>query len=187
MTSKIVLTPSILRKALRYNPDTGDLWWRTRSADMFTCGKRSKTAKMRNFNGRFAGRIALNPLNSKGYKHGTVLGVKVLAHRVAYALFHNAWPFNDIDHINGIRTDNRISNLRDVSRSENLKNSKVNTRNTTGIIGVYRDNIGCRWYSQISDCGKNKHLGYFDSIFEAACARKSAEIKYGYHPNHGRI
>lgn len=87
---------------------------------------------------------------------------------------------HEIDHINGNKADNRIENLRLVSRAENAKNLKLQSRNTSGVSGViymnnkYRVTIGA------------KYLGYFDTIDEAIRARKSAEERNGYHVNHGR-
>ena len=101
-------------------------------------------------------------------------------------MHHGAWPKKGIDHINGITDDNRISNLRDVSQSDNMRNMTTPCRNTSGRIGVYWFARDCKWQAQIRADGKTKHLGYFDDINDAIAARKAAEIEYGYHENHGR-
>ena len=93
---------------------------------------------------------------------------------------------NYIDHINGIRNDNRPENLRSVSISENNKNVSKSTRNTSGVVEVYYyANIG-KWRADIKYDNKYKHLGCFDKFEDAVLARKKAEIEYGFHENHGR-
>ncbi|PXW23378.1 HNH endonuclease signature motif containing protein [Paraburkholderia caballeronis] len=103
------------------------------------------------------------------------------AHRLVWQMMVGPIPAgNEIDHINGDKADNRIENLRIVSRAENAKNLSLQTRNKTGVPGVafinnhYRVTIG------------SEYLGYFDSLDEAVQIRKSAEARLGYHANHGR-
>ena len=105
------------------------------------------------------------------------------AHRLAWLYVYGVWPINDIDHINHVRSDNRIENLRDVTRSENLRNCSQSRG--VGVLGV-------NWYkpygmyrARIRSNNKEVNLGYFNDKFEAICARKSAQNKYGYHANHG--
>lgn len=105
-------------------------------------------------------------------------------HRAVWAMFYNYWPI-EIDHINGDRQDNRIENLREVTRSENLRNARRRCTNVSGVTGVSWDTKLSRWVAVIQTT-YNKYLGSFDSFEEAVAARKAAEIKYGYHPNHGR-
>jgi len=99
---------------------------------------------------------------------------------------HDEWPQDEIDHINGIRTDNRLVNLRSVTHRENQKNIKRSTCNTSGRVGVRWEGHRSKWRSAIKVDGREKHLGSFDSFAEASAARKAAEIKYGFHKNHGR-
>ena len=105
------------------------------------------------------------------------------AHRVIWLIVTGEWP-DRIDHINGDRSDNRFKNLRSVNSSDNSKNQKKSAKNTTGIMGLYRQSK--KWRVRIKANGKFISLGYFDNYFEACCVRKSAEVKYGYHANHGR-
>jgi hypothetical protein len=91
-----------------------------------------------------------------------------------------------IDHINGKRDDNRLSNLRVVSHRENALNSKLRITNKSGVTGVSWHKQRDMWRSDIKNEGKQITLGHFDDWFEAVCCRMSANNLYGYHPNHGR-
>jgi hypothetical protein len=90
-----------------------------------------------------------------------------------------------IDHLNHVRHDNRMINLRETDSHGNSRNQSKPSHNTSGVVGVSLSNrIGrneTRWEVRI--CGK--FLGYFDNFFEAVCKRKSAELQFGFHPNHG--
>ena len=109
-----------------------------------------------------------------------------LAHRIAWLFHYGAWPAGEIDHINGIRDDNRIINLRDVTHMENRRNSKRSVNNTSGVTGVSWYKKTGMWSSRIRVDGKWKFLGYFDDFNEAVKTRRSAEREHGFHLNHGR-
>ena len=70
---------------------------------------------------------------------------KYRAHRVAWAIHHGSWPDGEIDHINGVRDDNRIENLRCVSRHENKKNTAIPSHNTSGVVGVTWHKPSRKW------------------------------------------
>lgn len=91
----------------------------------------------------------------------------------------------EIDHINHIRDDNRIENLRLVRKKDNQKNLSKNKRNKTGLTGVTITKDGL-YYAQIGVLGKTFCIGYFKTMFDAACARRSKENELKYHFNHGR-
>ena len=110
-----------------------------------------------------------------------------LSHRLAWFLYHKKWPEHDIDHINHDGCDNRIVNLRDVSRLENLRNSRRSKRNKSGVTGVCFHKVAKKWCAQIAVNGVVIYLGLYDKIEDAAAARLQAEKKHGFHPNHGRI
>jgi len=103
-----------------------------------------------------------------------------------WALAYRAWPSKQIDHINGNRTDNSLQNLRLVSNSDNHKNQKMPSTNTSGIVGVRVDKRTGAWVSDIFDAGKRIYVGTFSTKEEAVAARKEAERRLGYHANHGR-
>lgn len=183
--SKDLPNPDLLRQVLRYEPETGKLYWKERSVDMFTDGKQTAEHNCASWNNRFANKEAFTAFDSYGYKHGKIFGRKHKAHRVIWAIVHDEWPDN-IDHINGICDDNRIENLRSVSHAENLRNQKRPSTNTSGVVGVHWANREKKWNAYISIDRCRKSLGYFTYFDEAVAARKKAEIKHGFHHNHGR-
>ena len=179
-------SPELLRKILRYEPDTGKLFWRERSVDMFADSKHNAELACSAWNSRFAGKDALTAFNCNGYKTGSILNRCYLAHRIIWAMVYDEWPEN-IDHINGVRDDNRIQNLRSVSRSENNRNKKRQSNNASGVCGVNWHKQHSKWRAYIKADGKVKNLGYFTDFDDAVAARKEAEAEYGYHENHGRV
>lgn len=140
----------------------------------------------KSWNKRWAEKEAFTADHGKGYRCGRFNGKPLFAHRVIWAIVHGHWPEQDIDHINGIRSDNRLSNLRSVSRSENMRNKMRPPNNTSGFIGVSWDKKSGKWFAQIQVCGKNNSLGHFSDKSEAVKARKRAEQEFGFHINHGR-
>lgn len=108
------------------------------------------------------------------------------AHRLAWLYVYGKWPDGEIDHINGIHDDNRICNLRDVTKTGNARNRRLRADNTHGAPGVYLNRETGRWYAQCCHGGKNRHLGSFPDFESAAAARRKFQIEHGYHENHGR-
>ena len=173
-----------LRKLISYDPETGALTWRPRPSSLFSSDKQSAEHNAAIWNGRRAGSPAMPTLTEFGHQYGSVLGKKVKAHRVAWAIYHGRWPTDQIDHINGDPADNRIENLREVSQCENMRNQRRSSRNTSGAIGV-RWESG-KWRAQMSLKSGRLNLGRFSNFEDAVAARKAAEAKYGFHENHGR-
>lgn len=105
------------------------------------------------------------------------------AHRVVWLYVHGQWPNGDIDHINGIKHDNRPSNLRDVTRSENLQNQKVRKNNKVGFKGVWLHKQTGRFAAVIESNGKRYYIGCFETPEEAANAysEKAKEV-HKYNP-----
>jgi hypothetical protein len=166
---RILEPPSIdwLKTQLSYDPETGELRWLVMNQ-----GRRSK--------------VGSNNPDGYVYVGVTVEGVChfMKRSRLAFALTVGRWP-TIIDHINGDRTDDRWCNLREVNGSENQKNRRLETDNTWGIHGLVRRPSG-KWEAAIRHSGAYLYLGRYSDFFEAVCARKSAELKYGFHENHGR-
>ena len=113
------LTAEVARELLYYFPETGELRWKRRSEQYFPEGKHTAATCAKRGNTKFAGKLAFITIKPLGYRYGSIFGRKYYAHRLVWLLHYGHWPQFHVDHINGIRTDNRIENLRDVSRSEN--------------------------------------------------------------------
>lgn len=183
MATKPIPTPDLLRQLLRYEPETGKLFWLERSPSLFQDSYRTADGCAANWNSRWAGKEAFTSRMAAGHLQGRIDYRAYLAHRVAWAIFYGEWPKGEIDHINHDGADNRIENLRDVSHAENLRNQSLRQNNSSGVTGVAR--IGDVWYARIKQGGKLIHLGYFELFEDAVTARKDAEVRLGYHPNHG--
>ena len=151
-----MVTQDRLKQAVEYNPYTGEFFRKT-SAGGFKVGS-------------LAGSI-----NTKtGYRYISVDSRYYLAHRLAWLYYYGVWPSGSIDHINHIRDDNRIENLRDVSAAANNLNLGLANNNTSGHSGVVWDKNRSLWVATLKLGGKNIHLGRFPSMEEAAAARKGA-------------
>jgi hypothetical protein len=173
---------------LKYDSETGKLYWLPRTPDMFpaeTAFSGGQEAKAKNWNSRYAGKEAFTSVQNCGYVQGGILGRGYLAHRVAWLLVTGAWPKNQIDHINGDRTDNRIANLREVSNAENARNMSISSRNKSGVPGVFWDTKRGKWVANIGENSRTRHLGSFDDFNLAVEAREKAMTAKGFHPNHG--
>lgn len=171
------ITPDFLRSRLRYEPDTGRLFWKPRTAEHFEGGLVSAQTKANRFNGHFAGREAFTA-KSDGYHIGNLGGQMLKAHRVAWAIYYGEWPQNHIDHINRDRGDNRIANLRDATRHENNRNFPSAKGSSSRFVGVHRKRN--KWCAQIKIDGKSTHIGTFDTEAEAANAyREKAKSVWG--------
>lgn len=122
-------------------------------------------------------------INHDGYTRIKLCGNYYMAHRIIWTLVYGNWPKDSIDHIDGNPSNNIPSNLRVVNHKTNCKNRKLYKNNNTGYVGISKS--GDRYRARIHVDGKEKSLGYFDSIEEAIKSREQANKKYNYHQNHG--
>ncbi len=151
-----------------YNPDTGHLHWVINP----------------NPKAQF-GDSAGKPMGH-GYVCFCYSGKTYAAHRICWLLFYGKYPDYHIDHINHDRADNRIVNLRDAAKGENHRNASLSIKNKSGISGVQSIGKNNLWIAGIGIKGKSVMVYKGDDFFEACCKRKSAEVEYDYHPNHGK-
>ena len=160
-----------LRTVLEYNKDTGIFLWKVR------IGRKIKA-------GSVAG-SAQKSAGGKKYIRILYKGKKYYAHRLAFLYMTGNFPNNFVDHINHDSLDNRYCNLRMASSTDNQRNKIPHKNNKTGITGVFFCKKRKKYISAITIKNKHKHLSYGNDFFEACCRRKSAELKYGFHKNHG--
>ncbi|WP_312816290.1 HNH endonuclease [Atlantibacter subterraneus] len=170
-----------LRECFSYEPETGVLTWKSRPEHHFSHSSRADGG----FNKRFAGKAA-GSVMARGYLWITLCGKPHFAHRIAWAVYYGEYPDGVIDHSNGVKTDNRISNLVLSTPGENSRNQKLRVNNKSGQMGVFQRKDNGRFRCFIQGDGKRIWLGTYDTIEEAISVRKEAEKRFGYHENHGR-
>lgn len=169
--SRDSLTQAKLKRLLSYDSGTGVFTWKVKTSSNVRVGDVAGTNQLH------------------GYRAIHVQGILYLSHRLAWLYVHGHWPSDEIDHINGIRDDNRIINLREATRQENCQNISRPCNNTSGTMGVSFENRRNKWRAYIvASHGSRKaiHLGLFVDKDDAIEARHAAEKKYGFHANHGR-
>jgi hypothetical protein len=151
------LTLERLREALDYDPGTGAFAWRIAKRGINKCDP--------------AGTVI------KGYVQIGLDQVFYRAHRLAWLYVYGRWPQGDIDHINGVRGDNRIANLREATHSQNMANRGPQKNNKSGFKGVSQHTQTGKWIAFIkakSGNSKVRNLGSFDTPEEAHRAYRAA-------------
>lgn len=161
------ITQDRLKSLLLYEPITGKFTWKV--------NKGSKKAGAQAGNLHLDNHIRIR-IDGKIYR----------AHRLAWLYTYGRWPSQQIDHINHDRSDNRLVNLREVDQITNHQNLGIRKDNKSGSTGVHWDRRMEKWMAFIHVNKVRKHIGYFDILQDAILARKNAEIRYGFHPNHGK-
>jgi hypothetical protein len=148
-----------LLELLYYSPDTGIFTWK------ISCG-------------RVRNEQESGWVNCSGYKKISVDGKTYTAHRLAWFYIYKKWPNGDIDHIDNNRLNNKISNLREATRSQNLQNKKMQSNNTSGYIGVSYDKARDKWDARLKVFGKQICLGLFETAEEASKAYQDKASEY---------
>lgn len=154
----------MLAEAVDYDADTGVLTWRCRPVEHFSTGGAASS-----WNKRFSGKPAFAAKHVAGYLHGAFSGRHFLAHRVAWFVEYGVWPEEEIDHISGVRSDNRLANLREATRAQNVANNAAQRGKKSKYKGVTQVQSG-RWGAYM-----NEWLGTFPCETAAAVARAKAE------------
>lgn len=166
------LTQALVRELLDADYQAGTLTWRERPGD-------------KSFNNQRANKPALTS-DKDGYKYGIINGKHYQAHRVIFLHAHGYLP-EQVDHENGDRTDNRISNLKPADQGINSRNAKKYNNNKSGITGVTWSKDKRKWRAEIRHQKKHYHLGYHTTKEEAATAIESARITLGgFSERHGK-
>ena len=145
---------------LDYEPTTGIFTWRV------SCGRVKS--------GSFAGSV-----HPDGYRRIRVSRRAIVAHRIAWAISTGKWPVDQIDHVNGIRDDNRLANLREATQAQNQQNQQNQRRaqghSKSGYLGVCFHKDARKWQAQIGVAGKVRHLGNFATAELAHAAYVAAK------------
>jgi len=145
-----------IKSLVSYDPETGAFRWAVKGRPACRFGEECGT------------------YDKKGYRVLSLNRKKLFAHRVAWLFVHGEWPSVEIDHINCVRDDNRISNLRLASREQNCANTLTPKNNTSGVKGVAFDRSRGKWMAHIHKGGKFKNLGRFESLEQAQVAYANA-------------
>jgi hypothetical protein len=155
-----MITAERLRELLAYDPETGVFTWLV---------ARSNHIKVGDIAGWLNG--------EEGYTRIKVDGHPYMAHRLAWLHVTGSWPVTQIDHVNCTRDDNRWTNLREATQSQNAANVRIRGKTkASGFKGVHRH--GRRWKAVITKDGRNTSLGYFDAPEEAHAAYVKAAREY---------
>ena len=165
--NKKPLTQEYLKSILDYNSDTGIFTWKV---------NKSKRAKVGNIAG----------WEYNGYREIEINNKKYKAHRLAWLYVNGKIPKNLIDHIDGDRSNNKISNLREATHQENSENYKIPKTNKSGVKNVsWYKNLN-KWVVSISIRKTKKTIGYFDDIELAELVAIETRNKYRQEfANHG--
>lgn len=178
MVDRSDITPELCRQLFDFDPNTGAFLWKRREP---MAG--SDANGLARWNARWTGKPAMKMLDSRGYCYARLFNRwQFFAHRVAWAIHYGKWPDMEIDHINGNKSDNRITNLREVTTAENLRNKSLYKNSSSDISGVMQIPGSGKWRARI----EGHDLGSYYTKNEAIAARRAGEKILRYHPNHGR-
>jgi hypothetical protein len=172
-------TAATVAAMLTYEPNSGLFVWKIKDASW---------PDFKRWNARYAGKTA-GHVDPRGYIH---IGVKmlkrhkILAHKLAWFVVTGTSPAGEIDHINQNTSDNRIVNLRDVTKSENQRNATLKKTNTSGTVGVTWHAQRKKWQAQAGISGRHQYLGLFSDKQEAEKVAREFRDRNGFTQNHGR-
>lgn len=153
------MTQAYLKSLVKYNSKTGTFMWRVD-------------------HGRYIAGEAIDTINGAGYVQGCIDGKAYLMHRLAFLYKTGIMPKRLVDHKNGIRHDNRWTNLRECTYRQNRLNSSISSNNTSGVKGVSYESRKGKWLARGKQNNRSIFIGYFDTLEEAAEARQTFEKQH---------
>ena len=178
-----------LHECLEYDTATGSMTWRERPVHHFKDNARfTKEQVCAMWNTQYCGKRA-GSVVKRGYVTLTIDNELYLGHRVAFKMATGMEPSLSVDHVNGIRNDNRVCNLRLATHGEQMKNKTMSEANKSGVTGVYYlPKVSKRkpWLANGRANGVYTYLGHFPTLLEAAAVRKSWEVENGFSDRHGK-
>lgn len=155
----MALTQERLKELLTYSPETGHFYWAKKTCKKVVVGKEAGCRE-----------------SHYGYILVGIDGKVYGAHRLAWLYVHGVWP-DQIDHANGDPTDNRLVNLRNCTHSQNLKNVKRPSHNTSGLKGVHFHRQTGKWRARITAGGRHHSLGLHPTKELAHAAYREGALK----------
>lgn len=151
------LTAQRLREVLHYDAEMGVFTRKVRTAQRHQVGDRAD--------------FLITSGGQAGYRRVSIDSQRYLAHRVAWLYVYGQWPEHDIDHKDGDRSNNRITNLRDVVNQVNRENMRcARSDNKSGWLGVHLHDDGIRWRARIQVRGRSRHIGLYETPEDAYAA-----------------
>ena len=159
-----MLNQKTLKKHLDYDPETGIFKWKTANSHRIKVGDVARTPR------------------SDGYIQIKLFNKPYLAHRLAWLYVNGEFPKDHMDHINGVKMDNRIVNLRAVTQAENNRNKPMRKDNTSGVMGVVWCKRDQKWQVMI----QKTFYGRFKFKSDAIAKAEEVYKELGFHENHGR-
>ena len=176
-----LIPPKEIPNMIDFHEDTQRMFWKHRDRKWFNC-ERSYDS----WNTRLEGKECFTSKSKHGYLRASLIGKKILKHRVCWVFYYGVWPASYLDHINGDKTDNSRRNLREVNSIGNARNMSLSSANTSGYTGVYKAKTKGFWRAGITLPIGYKSLGVFDNLEDAQKAREQANKEYGFHEQHGK-
>lgn len=150
MSKRPLPDQAFLAARLQYDADTGLLYWLPRTPDMFASNTKWTAEQVcASWNSKHAGKEAFTAISLLGYRAGCIDGRVYMAARIIWKLVHGYDPI-EIDHINRIKTDNRLVNLREADRALNCRNRGLLRNNTSGVSGVYLEKSSGLWVVEVN-------------------------------------
>ena len=144
-----IMSQEYLKELITYDPDSGEVRWKV---------KKSGNTKIGDIVGR---------TKTDGYRGVTIDRKEYCLHRIIWMFVYGYFPSVVLDHINGVKGDNRLCNLREATFSQNNQNRGMMSNNTSGYRGVCWIKSNRKWRASISIKGKPKHIGLYSTKEEA--------------------